>query len=54
MTSHPGQETIIAHIIVNISRFNKWNNLLENLYTNCDKKTSTRPFFEKLKFNVLN
>ena len=58
MTLQPGQETIVMHILPNISR-NKDNQtmkfgqlmeyimrdiILENSYTKCGGKTSPRPF----------
>ena len=65
-TSQTGQQTIVTHILSNISRSqdNRTMNLgqliecnmryifLEKSYTNCDGETSPRPFSEKLKLNI--
>ena len=66
MTSHPGLQTIVIHILPNISRskgnqtmkFGQWiecnmrNIFLEKSYTNCDGETSPRPLSEKLKLSI--
>ena len=62
MTSQPGYQTIVIHMLANISRSkgnqtmkfgqliecNMRNILLEKSYTKCSEKTSPRPFSEKL------
>ena len=62
MTSQPGQQTIVMHILPNISRSkdnqtmtfgqlterNMKSIFLENSYTKCGGETSPRPFSEKL------
>ena len=64
MTSQPGQQTIVIHILPNIStskdnqamkfglliECNMWNIFLEKSYTKCGKETGPRPFSEKLKY----
>ena len=66
MTSKPGQQTIVIHILSIISRSKrnqamKFNQLLEcnmrNIFlekscTKCDGETSTRPFSQKLILNI--
>ena len=63
MTSQPGKQTIVIHILPNILRStgnqtmrfgqliecNMRNILLEKLYTKCGGESSPRPFSEKLK-----
>ena len=63
MTSQPGQQIIVIHILPNISRSKdnqtmKFGQLIEcnirniflgKSYTKCGGETSTRPFSEKLK-----
>ena len=63
MTSQPGSQTIVIHILPNISRSNgnqtmnhgrliecnMRNIFLVKSYTKCDGETSTRLFSEKLK-----
>ena len=65
MRSQPGQETIVIHILSNISRSkgnqkmkfgqliecNMRNIFLKKSYTKCDGETSPRPFSEKLKLS---
>ena len=65
MRSQPGQETIVIHILSNISRSkgnqkmkfgqliecNMRNIFLKKSYTKCDAETSPRPFSEKLKLS---
>ena len=64
MKSQPSQQTIVMHILPNISRYkdkqtmnfgqlieyNMKNIFLEKLYTKCGGKTSPRPFSEKLEY----
>ena len=64
MTLQPGQQTIVIHILPNIStskdnqaikfglliECNMWNTFLEKSYTKCGKETGLRPFSEKLKY----
>ena len=66
MASQPGQQTIVIHILPNISRSKgyqtmKFGQLIEcNLrniflgksYTKCGGETSPRPFTEKLKLSI--
>ena len=66
MTSQPGEQTVVTHILPNISRskFNQTmkfdqltecnmrNIFLEKSYTKCDGETSPRPFSEKLKLSI--
>ena len=66
MTSQPGQQTIVIHILSNISRskgnqtmkfgqlieYNMRNIFLEKLYTKCGGETSPRNFSEKIKLNI--
>ena len=66
MTSQPGLQAIVIHILPNISRSkgnqtmkfgqliecNMRNIFLKKSYTKCDGETSPRPFSEKLKFSV--
>ena len=67
MASQPGYQTIVVHILPNISRskenqkvkvgqlmeFNMRNIFLEKSYTKCDGETSPRPLSEKLKLSIL-
>ena len=64
--SQPGQQTVIIHIMPNISRSKdnqtmKFGRLIEcnmrnifhgKSYTKCDGETSHRPFSEKLKLSI--
>ena len=66
MTSRPGQQTILTHILPNNSRskgnqtmkvgqlieFNTRNIFLEKSFTKCDGETSSRIFSEKLKLSI--
>ena len=66
MTSQLGEQTIIAHILPNISRskcnqamkfhqfieYNTKNIFLEKPFTERGEKTSPRPFSEKLNLNI--
>ena len=66
MTSLPGQQPILKHILPNISRskgnqtiefgqlieYNKGNIFLEKSCTKCDGVTSPRPFSGKLKLRI--
>ena len=66
MASQPGYQTIVVHILPNISRskdnqkvkvgqlmeFNMRNIFLEKSYTKCDGETSPRPLSEKLKLSI--
>ena len=66
MTSQPGKQTIVIHILPNISRsngnqtrkfgqlieYNMTNIFIENSYTKCSVETSARLFSEKLKLSV--
>ena len=66
MTSQPGWQTIVIHILPNNSRSknnqamkfvqliecNMRNIFLEKSYTKYDTETSPRPFSEKLKLTV--
>ena len=56
MTSQPGQQTILIHILPNISR-SKGNQTMkfgqsEKSYTKYDGETSPRPFSKKLKLSI--
>ena len=66
MTSQPGKQTFVIHILSNISKskgnqtmefgqlieYNKRNIFLEKSYTKCGGKTSTRLFSGKLKLSI--
>ena len=66
MTSQPGQQTIVIHILPNISRSkgnqtikfgqliecNMRNIFPEKSYTKCNGKTGPRTFSEKLKLSI--
>ena len=66
MTSQPGYQTIVIHILPNISRSKdrqtlKFGQLIEykmrnifheKCYTKCSGETSSRPFSEKLKLSL--
>ena len=66
MTSQPGQQTIVIHILPNTSRSknnqtmnfgrltecNMKNIYLEKSYTKCGKGTSPRPFSETLRLSI--
>ena len=66
MMSQPDHQTIILHILPNISRgkgnqtmkfgqlieCNMRNIFLEKSYTKCGGETSLRPFSEKLKLRI--
>ena len=66
ITSQPGYQTILIHILSNISRSKgsqtmKFSQLiecdiknifLEKPYTKCGRETSPRPFSEKLKLRI--
>ena len=66
MTSQPGQQTIVIHILPNISRregnqtmkFNQLieykmrNIFLEKSYTKCGGEISLRPFSDKSKLSI--
>ena len=66
MTSQRVQQTILIHILPNISRskdnqtmkfgqlidYNMRKIFLEKLYTNCGGETSPIPFSEKLKLSI--
>ena len=66
MTSKPGQQTTVIHILPNISRSkgnqimkfghliecNMRNVFLEKSFTKCGGETSSRPFSEKLKTSI--
>ena len=66
MMSQPDHQTIILHILPNISRSkgnqtmkfgqliecNMRNIFLEKSYTKCGGETSLRPFSEKLKLRI--
>ena len=66
MTSQPGWQTIVIHILPNNSRSknnqamkfvqliecNMRNIFLEKSYTKYDTETSPRPFSEKLKLTI--
>ena len=66
MTSQPGKQTIVIHVLPNILRnkdnqamkfgqlreYNTKSIFLEKSYTKCGGVTSPRPFCEKLKLRV--
>ena len=66
MTSQPGWQAIVIHILSNISRswgnqtmkfgqlieYNMRNIFLEKSYTKYGSKTSARPFSAKLKLSI--
>ena len=66
MASQPGQQTIVIHILPNISKSkgnqtmkfgqliecNMRNIFLEKSFTKCGGETSPRPFSEKLKLSI--
>ena len=66
MTSQPGKQTIVIHVLPNILRnkdnqamnfgqlreYNMRNIFLKKPYTKCDGETSPRPFSEKLKLSI--
>ena len=66
MTSQPGKQTIVIHILPNILKnkdnqamkfgqlreYNMENIFLEKPYTNCGGETSPRPFSDKLKLSI--
>ena len=66
MTSLLGYQTIVIHVLPNISRskgnqilkfgqlieYNTRNIFLEKSYTKCGGETCTRPFSKKLKLNI--
>ena len=66
MMSQAGQQTIVIHILPNISRsegnqtmkfghlieFNMKNIFLEKSYNKWDGETCQRPFSEKLEWNI--
>ena len=66
MTSQPGQQTIVIHILPNISRnkgkqtmkfgelieYNMRNIILEKSYTKCGGETIPRPVCGKLKLSI--
>ena len=66
MTSQPGQQTIVIHILSNVSRnkgnqtmkfgqlmeYNMRNIILEKSNKKCGGETSPRPFYGKLKLNT--
>ena len=66
MTSKPGWQSIVIHILPNISRkkgyqtmklgqlleYNIRNIILEISYTKCGSETSPRPFSVKLKLSI--
>ena len=66
MTSRPGKQTIVIHVLPNILRnkdnqamkfgqlreYNMKNIFLEKPYTKCGGETSPRPFSEKLKLSI--
>ena len=66
MTSQPGQQIIVIHILRNTSRSkgnqtmkfgqltecNMRNIFLEKSFTKCGGETSPRPFSEKLKLTI--
>ena len=68
VTSQPGEETILIHILPNVSRnngnqtmkfgqiieYNKKKIFLKKSYTKYDGKTSPRSFSEKLKLSILD
>ena len=66
LTSQPGYQTIVIHILPNMSRSKKNQTLkfgqliecnmknifLEKSYTKCGEETSPLPFSEKLKLSI--
>ena len=66
MMSQPGEQTVVIHILPNISRSkcnqtmtfgqliecNMINIFLEKSYIKCDGETSPRPFSERLKLSI--
>ena len=66
MTSQPGKQTIVIHVLPNILRnkdnqtmkfgqlreYNMENIFFEKAYTKCGGETSLRPFPEKLKLSI--
>ena len=66
MTSQPGQQTIVIHILPNISRsegnqtmkfdqlieYKMRNIFLEKSYTKCGGEISLRPFSDKSKLSI--
>ena len=66
MTSQPGYQTMVIHILPNISRAkdnatmkfgqlkecNMTNIFLEKWYTKCGEEASPRPCSEKLKLSI--
>ena len=66
MTSQPGPQTIVIHILLNISRsksnqtlkfgqlieYNMGNIILKKSYTKYGGETSSRPFSGKLKLSI--
>ena len=66
MTSQPGKQTVVIHIVPNILRskgnqtmkfvqlieYNMRNIFLEKSYTKCGGETSRRPFSRKLKLSI--
>ena len=66
MTSQPGKQTVLIHVLPNILRnkdnqamkfgqlreYNMKNIFLEKPYTKCGGETSPRPFSEKLKLII--
>ena len=66
MTSQSGYQTIVTHILFNISRSkgnhrmkfgqliecNMRNIFLEKSYTKCEAEISPKPFSEKLKLSI--
>ena len=66
MTSHPGKQTIVIHILPNIWRskgnqtmkfgqlieYNMKNIFLEKSYTKCGGETIPRPFSKKPKLSI--
>ena len=62
MTLHHGQQTIVLHILSNVSRSKsnetiKFGQLIECFFlekscTKCGGETSPRPFSEKLKLSI--
>ena len=66
MTSQPGQQTIVIHVLPKISRsernqtmkfgqlteYNMRNIFPEKSYTKCVGETSPKPFSEKIKLSI--
>ena len=66
MTSQPGLQTIVIHMLANISRskgnqimkfgqlieYDMRNTFLEKSYTKCGGETRPRPFSRKLKLSI--